>query len=99
MVETYDALLKMPMGKKECCLTVERNGDGTFDGTFTVFDATAPIKDGKIDEEGNFTCSFTITTVLGTTDASGEGRLFDGKIDGKMKNRMGTAPIKSHDLW
>lgn len=99
MVETYDALLKMPMDKKECTLTIDRQGDGTFEGTFTVFGSTAPIVDGKIDDDGNFTCAFTITTIMGTTDAVGEGRVFDGKIDGKMKNKMGIAPIKSADLW
>ncbi|MGI6217137.1 MAG: hypothetical protein ACOYIK_05945 [Coriobacteriales bacterium] len=99
MEEVYDAIIKLPMGKKECRLTINRNGDGTFDGEFTVLNSTAPVSDGKIDDEGNFSCGCTITTILGTMEGRAEGKVFDGKIDGVAKARIGVLPMKSADLW
>lgn len=97
--EIYDAIVKLPIGKKPCTLTMVRNGDGTFDGEFTVLGSTAPVTNGKIDEEGNYTADCTITTMLGTLEATTEGRIVDGKVDGVAKSRMGVMPIKSEELW
>lgn len=97
--ETYDAIIKLPIGKKPCTLTVTRNGDGTFDGEFTVLGSTAPVTNGKIDDEGNYTADCTITTILGTLEATTEGRIHDGKIEGVAKSRMGVMQVKSEDLW
>lgn len=99
MEEVYNALVKLPIGKKPCTLTMERNGDGTFNGQFTVLGSTAPVSDGKVDEEGNFSCGCTITTMLGTMEGVAEGRVFDGKIDGVAKARIGVLPMKSEELW
>ena len=99
MSEVYDALIKLPIGKKDCQVVIDRKDDGTFEGTFTVLGSTAPITDGKIDAEGNYTGACTITTILGTLEATTEGRIIDGKIDGCAKSRMGVMPIKSKELW
>lgn len=99
MEEVYNALVKLPIGKKPCTLTMERNGDGTFNGQFTVLGSTAPVSDGKVDEEGNFSCGCTITTMLGTMEGVAEGRVFDGKVDGVAKARIGVLPMKSEELW
>ena len=99
MTEIYDAIIKLPMGKKECQVTIDRHGDGTFDGTFSVLGSTAPFTDGKIDAEGNFTGGITITTMLGTQVAEAEGRISDGKIDARAKSRLGTTTLKSPELW
>ena len=99
MTEVYDAIIKLPIGKKECQVTIDRNGDGTFDGTFTVLDSTAPIVDGKIDDEGNFSGGITITTILGTQEATTEGRVANGQIDAKAKSRLGVTSLKSPELW
>ena len=99
MEEIYEAIAKLPIGKKPCTLTIRRNGDGTFDGTFSVLGSTAPVTDGKIDDEGNYTCACTITTMLGTMEGIAEGRVFDGKIDGVAKARIGVIPMKSAELW
>lgn len=99
MEEVYNALVKLPIGKKPCTLTMERNGDGTFSGQFTVLGSTAPVSDGKIDDEGNFSCGCTITTMLGTMEGVAEGCVFDGKVDGVAKARIGVLPMKSEELW
>lgn len=99
MKETYDAVIKLPIGKKECTVMVERAGDGTFEGTFAVLGSTAPITEGRIDEAGNYSGACTITTMLGTMEAVTEGRIFDGKIDGVAKCRIGVLPLKSKELW
>ena len=99
-IETYDAIIKLPIGKKPCTVTIERRGDGTFDGTFSVLGATAPTTDGKIDDEGNFSCDCTITTIMGTMEATAEGRVRpDGLIEGDAKCRMGVMEMKSRELW
>lgn len=36
MEETYEGKIKLPMGKKDFKLVIARNGDGTFEGEFTV---------------------------------------------------------------
>ncbi len=36
MEEVYEGKIKLPMGKKDFKLTITRNGDGSFDGEFTV---------------------------------------------------------------
>ncbi len=99
MEESYDALVKLPIGKKKCNLTITRNGDGTFDGTFSVLGSSASVSDGKIDDEGNYTAACTITTPLGTLEATTEGVIKDGIIDGVDKSRVGVMPIKSEKLW
>ena len=99
MTEVYDAIIKLPMGKKECQITIDRNGDGTFEGTFSVLGSTAPITDGKIDEEGNFSGGITITTILGTQVATTEGKVYDGKIEATAKSRLGVTSVKSPELW
>ena len=99
MTEVYDAIIKLPIGKKECQVTIDRHDDGTFDGTFTVLDSTAPIVDGKIDADGNFSGGITITTILGTQEATTEGRIYDGKIDALAKSRLGVTSLKSPELW
>ena len=98
-VEVYEAIIKIPIGKKPCKLTINRKGDGTFEGEFTVLGSTAPVSDGKIDDEGNFTCGCTITTILGTMDGVAEGRVYDGLIDGVAKARIGVLEMKSAELW
>ncbi len=98
-VETYEAIVKIPIGKKPCMLTIDRQGDGTFVGDFTVLGSTAPVKNGKIDDEGNFSCDCTITTMLGTMEGVAEGRVYDGLIDGVAKARIGVLPMKSKELW
>lgn len=98
-VETYEAIVKIPIGKKPCTLTIDRQGDGTFVGEFSVLGSTAPIKDGKIDDDGNFGCGCTITTMLGTMEGVAEGRVYDGLIDGVAKARIGVMPMKSKELW
>lgn len=97
--ETYEAIIKLPIGKKPCTLVIENNGDGTFDGEFTVLGSTAPVTNGKIDEDGNYSADCTITTILGTLEATTEGRIHDGMIDGVAKSRMGVMPVKSEALW
>ena len=52
MEETYEAIIKLPIGKKPCTVAITRNGDGTFDGEFTVLNSTAPITNGKIARRG-----------------------------------------------
>ena len=99
MEEVYEGKIKLPMGKKDFKLTITRNGDGSFDGEFTVLGSTAPITDGKIDDEGNYTGACKITTILGTQEATTEGRVHDGLIDGVAKCRMGVLPLKSNELW
>jgi len=99
MEETYEAIVKLPIGKKPCTLSLTRNGDGTFDGEFTVLNSTAPVTDGKIDDDGNYSCNCTITTILGTMEGVAEGRIYDGKIDGCAKCRLGVLPMKSAELW
>lgn len=99
MKETYEAIIKLPIGKKDCTVEIDPKGDGTFEGTFTVLGSTAPITDGKIDDEGNYSGACTITTILGTMDATTEGRIYDGKIDGNAKCRIGVMPVKSKELW
>ncbi|MCL2826366.1 MAG: hypothetical protein FWD72_03065 [Eggerthellaceae bacterium] len=99
MTETYDAIIKLPMGKKECQVTIDRKDDGTFDGTFSVLGSTAPITDGKIDAEGNFSGGITITTMLGTQVATTAGRVHDGQIEASAKSRLGTTTLKSPELW
>ena len=99
MTEIYDAIIKLPMGKKDCQVIIDRHDDGTFDGTFSVLGSTAPITEGKIDAEGNFSGGITITTMLGTQVATTEGRIFDGKIEATAKSRLGTTSLKSPDLW
>ena len=99
MEEIYEAIVKLPIGKKPCTFTINRNGDGTFDGTFSVLGSTAPVSDGKIDDEGNYSCACTITPMLGTMEGVAEGRVFDGKIDGVAKARIGVLPMKSAELW
>ncbi len=81
MSEVYEAIIKLPIGKKDCRITIDRHEDGTFDGTFTVLNSTAPITEGRIDAEGNYSGACEITTILGTMEATTEGRIFDGKID------------------
>lgn len=98
-VETYDAIIKIPIGKKPCSMTMERHGDGTFTGEFTVLGSTAPVEDGKIDEDGNYSCKCTITTMLGTMEGIAEGRVHDGLIEGVSKTRMGVMQMKSESLW
>lgn len=95
----YDAIVKLPIGKKGCTLAIEPAGDGAFTGEFTVLGSTAPVSDGKIDDEGNFGCGCTITTMLGTMEGVAEGRVFDGKLDGQAKARIGVLPMKSKELW
>lgn len=97
--EVYEGKIKLPMGKKDFKLTIDRNGDGTFDGEFTVLGSTAPVTDGKIDDEGNFSAACTITTILGTMEGETEGRVYDGLIDGVAKARIGVLPMKSAELW
>lgn len=99
MEEVYNAVAKLPIGKKPCMLTMERNGDGTFSGQFTVLGSTAPVSNGMVDDEGNFSCGCTITTMLGTMEGVAEGRVFDGKLDGVAKARIGVLPMKSEELW
>ena len=99
MEEVYEGKIKLPMGKKDFKLTITRNGDGSFDGEFTVLGSTAPITDGKIDDEGNYTGACKITTILGTQEATTEGRDHDGLIDGVAKCRIGVLPLKSNELW
>ena len=99
MEEVYEGKIKLPMGKKDFKLTITRNGDGSFDGEFTVLGSTAPITDGKIDDEGNYTAACKITTILGTQEATTEGRVHDGLIDGVAKCRIGVLPLKSNELW
>lgn len=99
MTEIFDAIIKLPMGKKECQVTIDRHDDGTFDGTFSVLGSTAPITEGKIDAEGNFSGGITITTMLGTQVATTEGKIFDGKIEATAKSRLGTTSLKSPELW
>ena len=99
MTEVYDAIIKLPMGKKECQVTIDRHGDGTFDGTFSVLGSTAPFNNGKIDEEGNFSGGITITTMLGTQVAEAEGKISNGTIDARAKSRLGSTFIKSPELW
>lgn len=98
-METYDAIVKLPVGKKPCTLTMERDGEGGFTGDFTVLGSTAPVKNGKVDDEGNFSCDCTITTILGTMEGVAEGRVHDGLIDGVAKARIGVLPMKSKELW
>lgn len=99
MTETYDAIIKLPMGKKECQITIDRHDNGTFDGTFSVLGSSAPITNGKIDAEGNFSGGFTITTMLGTQVAEAEGKISDGRIDARAKSRLGSTQVKSPELW
>jgi len=99
MSEVYDALIKLPIGKKDCQVVIDRKGDGTFEGTFSVLGSTAPITEGKIDDEGNYSGACKITTILGTMESTTEGKIIDGKIDGCAKNRLGVMPIKSKELW
>jgi hypothetical protein len=101
MEEVYDAIIKLPvpLGKKECKVALTRKEDGSFDGEFTVLDATAPITNGKIDADGNFSGACSITTIMGTMDAATEGKITDGKIEGAAKCRLGTMPYKSAELW
>lgn len=100
MQETYNALIKLPIGKKRCTLVIERHEGGTFDGTFSVLGSTAPVVDGKIDEEGSYTGACTITTPLGTLSAVTEGHITpEGFIEGVAKSRMGVMQIKSEELW
>lgn len=99
MKGTYEAIIKLPIGKKKCTLTIDPKGDGTFEGTFEVLGSSAPVANGKIDEDGNFSCDCTITTMLGTMQGVAEGRVFDGKIDGVAKARIGVLPMKSAELW
>jgi hypothetical protein len=104
MAETsYDALLKLPMGKKEATIVINEHGEGTpegnFEGSFTVLDSTAPFVNGKISEDGTYSAQCTITTIMGTTDVEAEWKIIDGKIDGSVKNRMGRSPLKAPDLW
>lgn len=96
---TYEAIIKLPIGKKPCTIVMDPKGDGTFEGEFTVLGSTAPITDGTIDADGNYTGACTITTILGTMEATTEGRVFDGKIDGVAKCRIGVLPVKSEELW
>ena len=98
-IETYEAIIKIPIGKKPCTITIDRKGDGTFEGEFSVLGSTAPVTDGKIDDEGNFSCGCTITTILGTMEGVAEGRVYDGLIDGVAKARIGVMPMKSASLW
>ena len=98
-IETYEAIIKIPIGKKPCTITIDRKGDGTFEGEFSVLGSTAPVTDGKIDDEGNFSCGCTITTILGTMEGVAEGRVYDGLIDGVAKARIGVMPMKSESLW
>ncbi|MDO4291497.1 MAG: hypothetical protein Q4C41_09755 [Eggerthellaceae bacterium] len=97
--ETYEAIIKIPMGKKPCTFTIDRKGDGTFEGEFTVLGSTAPIHNGKIDDDGNYSCDCAITTFLGTMESVAEGRIHDGLIDGVAKARIGVLPMKSKELW
>ena len=99
MEEIYEAIIKLPIGKKPCTVKISRNGDGTFDGEFTVLGSTAPITDGTIDDEGNYEGACKITTILGTMEATTEGKIGDGKIDGCAKCRLGVLPLKSAELW
>lgn len=46
-VETYEAIIKIPIGKKPCTLTIDRKGDGTFEGEFSVLGSTAPVGNGR----------------------------------------------------
>ena len=32
MEETYEAVIKLPIGRKPCTVAITRNGDGAFDG-------------------------------------------------------------------
>ena len=98
-VETYEAIIKIPIGKKPCTLTVDRKGDGAFEGEFSVLGSTAPIKNGRIDDEGNYSCDCTITTILGTMEGVAEGRIHDGLIEGVAKARIGVLEMKSAELW
>ena len=98
-VETYKAIIKIPIGKKPCTLTMERHGDGTFEGSFSVLGSTAPVQDGTIDADGNYTCKCTITTILGTMESVAEGRVHDGLVEGVAKSRMGVMQMKSAELW
>lgn len=97
--EVYEAIIKLPIGKKPCTVAITRNGDGTFDGEFTVLNSTAPITNGKIDENGNYSGECKITTILGTQEAETEGRIHDGVIDANAKSRLGVMPLKSKELW
>ena len=99
MEETYEAVIKLPIGRKPCTVAITRNGDGAFDGEFTVLNSTAPITKGKIAEDGNYTGECKITTILGTMEATTEGRIYDGKIDACAKCRLGVLPLKSKELW
>lgn len=99
MEEIYEAIIKLPIGKKPCMVAITRNGDGTFDGEFTVLNSTALIENGKIDDEGNYTGDCKITTILGTMEAETEGKIADGKIDACAKCRLGVLPLKSKELW
>lgn len=99
MEETYEAVIKLPIGRKPCTVAITRNGDGTFDGEFTVLNSTAPITNGKIDEDGNYTGECKITTILGTMEATTEGRIYDGKIDAWRQVPPGVLPLKSKELW
>ena len=94
MEGTYEAVIKLPIGRKPCTVAITRNGDGAFDGEFTV-----SITNGKIDEDGNYTGECKITTILGTMEATTEGRIYDGKIDACAKCRLGVLPLKSKELW
>jgi hypothetical protein len=99
MEEIYEAKIKLPIGRKDCTVALTRNEDGTFKGEFTVLGSTAPITNGKIDEEGNYSGECSITTMLGTLEATTEGRVWDGKIEGVAKSRAGVMQIKSLELW
>lgn len=99
MEEIYEAIIKLSIGKKPCMVAITRNGDGTFDGEFTVLNSTALIENGKIDDEGNYTGDCKITTILGTMEAETEGKIADGKIDACAKCRLGVLPLKSKELW
>lgn len=99
MEETYEGKIKLSMGKKDFKLVIARNGDGTFEGEFTVLGSTAPVTNGKIDDEGNYSGECVITTIPGTQEATTEGRVHDGLIDGVAKCRIGVLPLKSTELW
>ena len=99
MEEVYEAIAKLPIGKKKCTLTINRDGEGGFTGDFSILGSTAPIANGKIDDEGNYSCECTITTMLGTMNGVSEGRVYDGLIDGVAKARIGVIPMKSESLW
>jgi len=98
-MESYSAIIKLPIGKKPCTVTIERHGDGTYTGDFSVLGSTAPMLNGRIDEAGNFSCDCTITTILGTMEATAEGHVENGLIEGNAKCRMGVMEMKSKELW